>query len=176
MSGCNVVVFHHFTPIKCLIIKYNCLFLRSTHGRWQNVLRFTICGRSPSDLTFSSSKTDLGRRSSAVILVLREFRNDLLFSVNLIQRNRRLLVRQKQSVSCTWTLKADCPLLSGRDLMDRLVDEAEGLVDGSASVCSSSSGRIEPPTEQQLNLLNSITASDLSGILLLNVFRHAFTF
>ncbi|XP_067253472.1 mesoderm induction early response protein 3a [Chanodichthys erythropterus] len=48
------------------------------------------------------------------------------------------------------------------DLMDRLVDEAEGLVDGSASVCSSSSGRIEPPTEQQLNLLNSITASDLS--------------
>uniref|UniRef100_A0A672NVU0 Mesoderm induction early response protein 3-like n=1 Tax=Sinocyclocheilus grahami TaxID=75366 RepID=A0A672NVU0_SINGR len=48
------------------------------------------------------------------------------------------------------------------DLMDRLVDEAEGLVD--ASVCSSSSGRIEPPTEQQLNLLNSITASDLSAL------------
>ncbi|XP_051540694.1 mesoderm induction early response protein 3-like [Myxocyprinus asiaticus] len=50
------------------------------------------------------------------------------------------------------------------DLMDRLVDEAEGLVDGSASVCSSSSGRIEPPTEQQLNILNSITASDLSAL------------
>ncbi|XP_016362476.1 mesoderm induction early response protein 3a isoform X1 [Sinocyclocheilus anshuiensis] len=50
------------------------------------------------------------------------------------------------------------------DLMDRLVDEAEGLVDGSASVCSSGSGRIEPPTEQQLNLLNSITASDLSAL------------
>lgn len=47
--------------------------------------------------------------------------------------------------------------------MDRLVDEAEGLVDGSASICSSSSGRTEPPTEQQLNILNSITASDLSG-------------
>ncbi|XP_051542325.1 mesoderm induction early response protein 3a [Myxocyprinus asiaticus] len=50
------------------------------------------------------------------------------------------------------------------DLMDRLVDEAEGLVDGSASVCSSSSSRIEPPTEQQLNILNSITASDLSAL------------
>ncbi|NP_001025320.2 mesoderm induction early response protein 3a [Danio rerio] len=50
------------------------------------------------------------------------------------------------------------------DLMDRLVDEAEGLVDGSASVCSSSSGRIDPPTEQQLNILNSITASDLSAL------------
>ena len=48
--------------------------------------------------------------------------------------------------------------------MDRLVDEAEGLVaEGSASVCSSSSGRMEPPTDQQINLLNSITASDLSG-------------
>lgn len=52
-----------------------------------------------------------------------------------------------------------------RDLMDRLVDEAEGLVvDGSASVCSSSSGgRMEYSAEHQLNLLNSITASDLSG-------------
>ncbi|XP_056592873.1 mesoderm induction early response protein 3a [Triplophysa dalaica] len=50
------------------------------------------------------------------------------------------------------------------DLMDRLVDEAEGLVDGSASICSSSSGRTEPPTEQQLNILNSITASDLSAL------------
>ncbi|KAL2087687.1 hypothetical protein ACEWY4_016515 [Coilia grayii] len=51
------------------------------------------------------------------------------------------------------------------DLMDRLVDEAEGLVaEGSASVCSSSSGRMEPPTDQQINLLNSITASDLSAL------------
>lgn len=47
--------------------------------------------------------------------------------------------------------------------MDRLVDEAEGLVDSSGSVCSSSSGRIEASADQQLNLLNSITASDLSG-------------
>ena len=54
-------------------------------------------------------------------------------------------------------------LWSSRDLMDRLVDEAEGLVDGSGSVCSSSSGRIEPSADQQLNILNSITASDLSG-------------
>ncbi|XP_048090180.1 mesoderm induction early response protein 3a isoform X2 [Alosa alosa] len=51
------------------------------------------------------------------------------------------------------------------DLMDRLVDEVEGLVaEGSASVCSSSSGRMEPPTDQQINLLNSITASDLSAL------------
>ncbi|KAG9263022.1 mesoderm induction early response protein 3 [Astyanax mexicanus] len=50
------------------------------------------------------------------------------------------------------------------DLMDRLVDEAEGLVDGSVSVCSSSSGRIEPSADQQLNILNSITASDLSAL------------
>lgn len=50
------------------------------------------------------------------------------------------------------------------DLMDRLVDEAEGLVDGSGSVCSSGSGRTEPATEQQLNILNSITASDLSAL------------
>ncbi|XP_067106635.1 mesoderm induction early response protein 3a [Osmerus mordax] len=52
------------------------------------------------------------------------------------------------------------------DLMDRLVDEAEGLVDGSASVCSSSSGvgGMEPTAEQQLSLLNSITASDLSAL------------
>ncbi|XP_039614682.1 mesoderm induction early response protein 3-like isoform X1 [Polypterus senegalus] len=50
------------------------------------------------------------------------------------------------------------------DLMDRLVDEAEGLgVDGSSSVCSSS-GRIEPIPEQQLSILNSITASDLTAL------------
>lgn len=52
-----------------------------------------------------------------------------------------------------------------RDLMDRLVDEAEGLaVDSSSSVCSGGGGvRMEPTTEQQLSLLNSITASDLTG-------------
>ncbi|KAG7322554.1 hypothetical protein KOW79_013900 [Hemibagrus wyckioides] len=50
------------------------------------------------------------------------------------------------------------------DLMDRLVDEAEGLVDSSGSVCSSSSGRIETSADQQLNILNSITASDLSAL------------
>ncbi|XP_030625195.1 mesoderm induction early response protein 3a [Chanos chanos] len=51
------------------------------------------------------------------------------------------------------------------DLMDRLVDEADGLVvDGGASMCSSNSGRMETPTDQQLNILNSITASDLSAL------------
>ncbi|KAG7476583.1 hypothetical protein MATL_G00084460 [Megalops atlanticus] len=50
------------------------------------------------------------------------------------------------------------------DLMDRLVDEAEGLVvDSSPSVCSSS-GRLEPSADQQLSILNSITASDLSAL------------
>ncbi|XP_026876072.2 mesoderm induction early response protein 3a [Electrophorus electricus] len=49
------------------------------------------------------------------------------------------------------------------DLMDRLVDEAEGLVDGSGSVCSSSGGRMES-SDQQINILNSITASDLSAL------------
>ncbi|KAI1904621.1 hypothetical protein AGOR_G00007580 [Albula goreensis] len=50
------------------------------------------------------------------------------------------------------------------DLMDRLVDEAEGLVvDSSPSVCSSS-GRLEPSTDQQLSILNTITASDLSAL------------
>lgn len=53
-----------------------------------------------------------------------------------------------------------------RDLMDRLVDEAEGLaVDSSSSVCSGAGGggRLEATTDQQLSLLNSITASDLTG-------------
>ncbi|XP_035592149.1 mesoderm induction early response protein 3 isoform X1 [Oncorhynchus keta] len=54
------------------------------------------------------------------------------------------------------------------DLMDRLVDEAEGLaVDSSSSVCSGGGGggvRMEPTTEQQLSLLNSITASDLTAL------------
>lgn len=51
--------------------------------------------------------------------------------------------------------------------MDRLVDEAEGLaVDSSSSVCSGAGGggRMEATTEQQLSLLNSITASDLTGL------------
>lgn len=49
--------------------------------------------------------------------------------------------------------------------MDRLVDEAEGLaVDGSSSMCSGAAGgRLEVTAEQQLGLLNSITASDLTG-------------
>ncbi|XP_078809238.1 mesoderm induction early response protein 3 isoform X2 [Oryzias latipes] len=52
------------------------------------------------------------------------------------------------------------------DLMDRLVDEAEGLaMDSSSSVCSGAGGggRMET-TEQQLSLLNSITASDLTAL------------
>ncbi|XP_026098708.1 mesoderm induction early response protein 3-like isoform X2 [Carassius auratus] len=52
------------------------------------------------------------------------------------------------------------------DLMDRLVDEAEGLVvDSSSSVCSAGEGgRMEASAEHQLGLLNSITASDLTAI------------
>ncbi|XP_051759589.1 mesoderm induction early response protein 3 isoform X1 [Ctenopharyngodon idella] len=52
------------------------------------------------------------------------------------------------------------------DLMDRLVDEAEGLaVDSSLSVCSAGAGgRMEASAEQQLGLLNSITASDLTAL------------
>uniref|UniRef100_A0A673KN47 Mesoderm induction early response protein 3-like n=1 Tax=Sinocyclocheilus rhinocerous TaxID=307959 RepID=A0A673KN47_9TELE len=52
------------------------------------------------------------------------------------------------------------------DLMDRLVDEAEGLaVDSLSSVCSAGpGGRMEASAEQQLGLLNSITASDLTAI------------
>ena len=57
--------------------------------------------------------------------------------------------------------------LSSRDLMDRLVDEAEGLaVESSSSVASGGGGgggRMEQATDQQLSLLNSITASDLTG-------------
>lgn len=51
--------------------------------------------------------------------------------------------------------------------MDRLVDEAEGLAvdSSSSSVCSGAGGggRLEATTDQQLSLLNSITASDLTG-------------
>lgn len=46
------------------------------------------------------------------------------------------------------------------------MDEAEGLaVDSSSSVCSGAGGggRLEATTDQQLSLLNSITASDLTG-------------
>lgn len=46
------------------------------------------------------------------------------------------------------------------------MDEAEGLaVDSSSSVCSGAGGggRLETTTDQQLSLLNSITASDLTG-------------
>uniref|UniRef100_A0A6Q2ZL53 Mesoderm induction early response 1, family member 3 b n=1 Tax=Esox lucius TaxID=8010 RepID=A0A6Q2ZL53_ESOLU len=51
------------------------------------------------------------------------------------------------------------------DLMDRLVDEAEGLaVDSYSSVCSGGGVRMEPTAEQQLSLLNSITASDLTAL------------
>ncbi|KAJ3603442.1 hypothetical protein NHX12_028188 [Muraenolepis orangiensis] len=54
------------------------------------------------------------------------------------------------------------------DLMDRLVDEAEGLaVESSSSVASGGGGgggRMEPTTDQQLSLLNSITASDLTAL------------
>lgn len=56
--------------------------------------------------------------------------------------------------------------IASSDLMDRLVDEAEGLaVDSSSSVCSGAGGggRLETTTDQQLSLLNSITASDLTG-------------
>lgn len=71
-----------------------------------------------------------------------------------------------RSLSSLGAVEADlcwCVFWPCRDLMDRLVDEAEGLVDSSGSVCSSSSGRIEGSADQQLNILNSITASDLSG-------------
>lgn len=58
-----------------------------------------------------------------------------------------------------------CVCVIFRDLMDRLVDEAEGLaVDGSSPVCSAGAGgRLDASAEQQLGLLNSITASDLTG-------------
>ncbi|XP_062855188.1 mesoderm induction early response protein 3 [Trichomycterus rosablanca] len=52
------------------------------------------------------------------------------------------------------------------DLMDRLVDEAEGLaVDGSSSLCAGGAGgRLEVTPEQQLGLLNTITARDLTAL------------
>ncbi|KAJ8338679.1 hypothetical protein SKAU_G00354650 [Synaphobranchus kaupii] len=50
------------------------------------------------------------------------------------------------------------------DLMDRLVDEAEGLVADSSVGSCPGSVRIEPSADQQLSILNSITASDLSAL------------
>ena len=65
---------------------------------------------------------------------------------------------------CQGTCFNQCSVVFS-DLMDRLVDEAEGLaVDSSSSVCSGAGGggRLETTTDQ-LSLLNSITASDLTG-------------
>lgn len=59
--------------------------------------------------------------------------------------------------------------------MDRLVDEADCLVDSSGSICSSSSGRIES-ADQQINILNSITASDLSGELFKTIYNAPYFF
>ncbi|KAJ8287204.1 hypothetical protein GJAV_G00048870 [Gymnothorax javanicus] len=50
------------------------------------------------------------------------------------------------------------------DLMDRLVDEAEGLVTDSSATACPGGVRLESSAEQQLNILNSITASDLSAL------------
>lgn len=46
--------------------------------------------------------------------------------------------------------------------MDRLVDEAEAL-GGAVSSAIMSNNRLEPIPDQQLSLLNSITANDLTG-------------
>lgn len=47
--------------------------------------------------------------------------------------------------------------------MDRLVDEAEAL-GGAVSSAIMSNNRLEPiPDQQQLSILNSITANDLTG-------------
>ncbi|XP_070599415.1 mesoderm induction early response protein 3 isoform X1 [Erythrolamprus reginae] len=48
------------------------------------------------------------------------------------------------------------------DYMDRLVDEAEAL-GGAVSSAIMSNNRLEPIPDQQLSLLNSITANDLTG-------------
>lgn len=59
--------------------------------------------------------------------------------------------------------------------MDRLVDEAEGLaVDSSSSVCSGGTGGRIESAEQQLGLLNTITASDLTGECLYQYLRLVF--
>ncbi|XP_035246520.1 mesoderm induction early response protein 3a [Anguilla anguilla] len=50
------------------------------------------------------------------------------------------------------------------DLMDRLVDEAEGLVADSSAAACPGGVRLEPSADQQLSILNSITASDLSAL------------
>lgn len=46
--------------------------------------------------------------------------------------------------------------------MDRLVDEAEAL-GGAVSSAIMSNNRLEPIPDQQLSILNSITANDLTG-------------
>lgn len=71
-----------------------------------------------------------------------------------------------KKVHIIWKKQTQWHFFVSSDLMDRLVDEAEGLaVDSSSSVCSGAGGggRLETTTEQQLSLLNSITASDLTG-------------
>lgn len=73
----------------------------------------------------------------------------------------------EQKMPIIWKTRVDETCFSvSSDLMDRLVDEAEGLaVDSSSSVCSGAGGggRLETTADQQLSLLNSITASDLTG-------------
>lgn len=49
-----------------------------------------------------------------------------------------------------------------RDYMDRLVDETEAL-GGTVNSSALTSNRPEPVPDQQLNILNSFTASDLTG-------------
>ncbi|KAJ8260756.1 hypothetical protein COCON_G00164790 [Conger conger] len=59
--------------------------------------------------------------------------------------------------------KKRCSIYPGvTDLMDRLVDEAEGLVVDSSA--GTGGIRLEPSADQQLSILNSITASDLSAL------------
>lgn len=49
-----------------------------------------------------------------------------------------------------------------RDYMDRLVDETESL-GGTVNSSALTSNRPEPIPDQQLNILSSFTASDLTG-------------
>lgn len=50
-----------------------------------------------------------------------------------------------------------------RDYMDRLVDEAEALGGAVHSSALTSNSRTETIPDQQLSILNSITANDLTG-------------
>lgn len=54
--------------------------------------------------------------------------------------------------------------------MDRLVDETEAL-GGTVNSSALTSNRPEPIPDQQLNILNSFTASDLTGKM--NIFLHS---